>query len=113
VGLVAEAALAWGWLDAGSIFAALQLPQIVEVSVKRASQKDGYHDRKIQFMHSGFIADAHGGGPTFNASAHAESESQATTGAKVADLPAFETDAIEMAKWVRDVEGNESATGSD
>jgi hypothetical protein len=63
VGLVAEAALAWAWMDVDAIFAALQLPQIVEVSVKRALQKDGYHDRRIQFEHSGFIADAHGGGP--------------------------------------------------
>jgi hypothetical protein len=55
VGLVAEAALAWGWLDAGSIFAALQLPQIVEASVKRALKPDGIIDRRLQLEHSGFL----------------------------------------------------------
>jgi hypothetical protein len=36
-------------------------------------------------------------------------------GAKVVTpgLPRFEDDTIEMAKWVRDLEGNESATGSE
>jgi hypothetical protein len=103
VGLVAEAALAWGWLDVGNLFAALNHEKVVRASVKRALQKDGYHDRRIQFIHSEFIADAH----------HAEAEAQAAAGAKVATpgLPAFETDAIEMAKWVRDIDETAEHTG--
>jgi hypothetical protein len=56
VGLVAEAALAWGWLDAGSIFAALNHEKVVAASVKRALKPDGMIDRRIQFLHSGFLA---------------------------------------------------------
>jgi hypothetical protein len=45
----------------------------------------------------------------FNVSAHAEAEAQAFAGAKVATpgLPAFESDTIEMANLVRDIEGND------
>ena len=60
--MVAEAALAWGWLDAGSIFAALQLPQIVEAWVKRALKPDGIIDRRLLFLHSTFLPKV--GGPT-------------------------------------------------
>ena len=64
----------------------------------------------MQFLHSGFLrSEGGGGGAVFNVCAHAEADAQVFAGAKVVTpwLPPFETDTVEMAKWVRDVEGND------
>jgi hypothetical protein len=108
-GLATQAAMEWG-LNAGNIFAALQHPKIVEASVKRALKPDGMIDRRMQFLHSGFLPKV--GDATFNISAHAESESQAAARAAVVTpgLPPFETETLERAKLVRD-DANDAGQG--
>jgi hypothetical protein len=112
-GLVAEAAMTWG-LNAGNLFAALNHEKVVEASIKAAVRSDGYHDRRMQFLHSGFLPELRGPGNVFNVSAHAEAEAQAAAGAKVMTpgLPPFELETIERAKLIRDDDADSTSAAA-
>ena len=111
-GLVVEAAMTWG-LNVSNMIAALNAPRVVEASIRRALTASGTQDRKIQFLHSGFMPAAPSGA-VFNVSARAEAEAQAFAGAKVVTpgLPPFEVETLERAKLIRDDGNDESATDS-
>jgi hypothetical protein len=108
-GLVVEASMSWG-LNVSNLIAALNHPRVVEASIRRALTERGVHDRRMQFLHSGFLRSEGGrGGAVFNVSAHAEAETQAFAGAKVVTpgLPPFEQETLERAALIRDLETTE------
>src|SRR5215472_8626566 len=87
-------------LNVSNLIAALNHPRVVEASIRRALTERGVQDRRMQFLHSGFLrSEGGGGGAVFNVCAHAEADAQVFAGAKVVTpgLPPFETDTVEMA----------------
>jgi len=104
-GLVVESAMSWG-LNVSNLIAALNHPRVVQTSIQRALTERGYHDRKMQLMHSGFLP-AHQGSVL---NVHAEAEAQVFAGAKVVTpgLPPFEQETLERAALIRDLETTEA-----
>ena len=104
-GLVMESAMTWG-LNTGNMIAALNHPEVVEASVARALTASGVQDRRMQFLHSGFLKPE---GATINVSSTAHSEAEAAAGTAVSidapGLPPFELETVERANLVRDIEG--------
>ena len=97
-GLVTEASVRYG-INLSNMLAGLAHPQIVAASIQRALQPDGTQDRRLQFLHSGFLPHE---GSVFNVSATAGAAVNAGPG-----LPRFEVETVERAKLIR--EGEEKA----
>jgi hypothetical protein len=101
-GAVAEAAMQHG-MNMSNMIAGMAHPKIVQTSIERALRPDGIQDRKLQFMHSGFLP--HEGGSVFNVSASAAAESLTSTVVQTGPaLPSFEAETIERTKLIREGE---------
>jgi hypothetical protein len=108
-GLVTEASIRCG-INLSNMLAGLAHPQIVAASIQRALQPDGAQDRRMQFLHSGFLPHE---GSVFNISATASAAAQSVNSAAVnagPGLPPFEVETVERAKLFR--EGEEKTEDS-
>jgi hypothetical protein len=93
------------------MLAGLAHPQIVAASIKRALQPDGTQDRRLQFLHSGFLPHE---GSVFNVSATADAVAHSVSGAAVEagpGLPPFEVETVERAKLMREDEEKTEDSG--
>lgn len=86
LGVVAEAAIKFRD-NASVILAAMQMPAVVQKSIKTALTKDGVRDRKMLFEHAHFIPTP--GGATFVNQFAAKVEQNA--GVEPGRLPSFES----------------------
>ena len=109
-GLVTEASVRYG-INLSNMLAGLAHPQIVAASIKRALQPDGTQDRRMQFLHSGFLPHE---GSVFNVSATAGAAAQSVSSAAVnagPGLPPFEVETVERAKLMREDEEKTEDSG--
>jgi len=100
-GVVVETSVKYG-INLSNLLAGLAHPRIVQASIKRALEPDGVKDRKIQFLHSGFLPHE---GSVFNVSAAAGAAAQSMRSVKMdggPGLPPFEVETMERAKLIRE-----------
>ncbi len=86
--------------EAANLIAAASLPEVTRKSVQVAKTKDGWRDRKMQFEHSNFLPQKHGGGIHVNASASAESKN--ATFVQAPELPRPEDETIRFTRVLKD-----------
>jgi hypothetical protein len=109
-GLVAEASIRYG-INISNMLAGLAHPRVVQASIERALEPDGVQDRRMQFLHSGFLPHE---GSVFNVSATAGAAAQSVRSVAVntgPGLPPFEVETVERAKLI--CEGEEKTEETD
>jgi hypothetical protein len=109
-GLVTEASIRYG-INVSNMLAGLAHPQIVAASIQRALEPDGVQDRKMQFLHSGFLPHERS---VFNVSGMAGAAARSVSSTAVnagPGLPLFEVETAERAKLIR--EGEEKTGDTD
>jgi hypothetical protein len=108
LGKVAEAMYEFN-ADVSNLLAAVAHPDVVQASINRALQPKGVEDRKIQFLHSGFLPAPRGSVVNVHAQAAAfASVSSSAVGDEGTALPEFEEATVEGSKIVRrELEGDQ------
>jgi hypothetical protein len=97
LGVVAEAAQKFS-SNSSILIAALNMPSVVQKSIKEALKTDGIQDRKMLFQHSGFIPTPGG----TNISIVQKQQANASAGATERGMPSFEEDIIDVETAVRE-----------